>query len=425
MASVFTITEHVIDGQHIREFPRATGSAQEAVLKLAVKQYTPKDNLAPQPRDITIVAAHACGFPKELYEALWDDLYTQLKSKGLRIKSIWIADCAWQGYSGQLNEDELGNDPSWMDYARDILHMVNVFRAEITVPVVAVGHSFGATSLVNVSLMHPRLFSSIVLLDPVITHHTTSGGLADGPASYSLYRREQWPSRAAAAGSFRRSPFYTAWDARVLDSWITHGLRDVSTARTPSQTTEPTAVALRTTKDQELFTFLRPSWDAFSPDGTKLVDRSLVPDMDLTLPSEYLKWPLYRAEGGVTLTRLPAVRPPVLYIVGETSEMSSPELRKLRLETTGTGAGGSGGVRDGKVAEEVVAGRGHLVPMEEPAQCAQFAAKWIVACMPDIRQELNRFVEWKTRDMKAKTTMSEEWKKRIPRPERAPKPSKI
>lgn len=50
--------------QHIREYPRATSHSREAVLHLAVKQYTPLDNLDPQPGDLTIIAAHANGFPK-------------------------------------------------------------------------------------------------------------------------------------------------------------------------------------------------------------------------------------------------------------------------------------------------------------------------------------------------------------------------
>lgn len=37
---------------------------QEAVFRLAVKQYTPLDNLNPQPGDLTIIGAHANGFPK-------------------------------------------------------------------------------------------------------------------------------------------------------------------------------------------------------------------------------------------------------------------------------------------------------------------------------------------------------------------------
>ncbi|PHH53571.1 Abhydrolase domain-containing protein mpaH [Ceratocystis fimbriata CBS 114723] len=426
MSSVFSIAEHVIDGQHIREFARATSSAQESVLKLAVKQYTPKDNLSPQSGDITIVAAHACGFSKELYEALWEDLYVELKKAGVRIKSIWIADCIWQGYSGQLNEDELGNDPSWMDYARDILHMVNTFRAEISVPVVAIGHSFGATALVNVSLMHPRLFSSMVLFDPVISlHMSTPSGLLGGLAAQSLYRRENWPSRSAAAAGFRRSPFYSAWDPRVLDAWVIHGLRDAPEQQPSTGDTSQTAVTLRTPKNQEMFTYLRPSWEAFSADGSTLVDRTLVPDLDQSLPPKYLKWPMYRPESGLTLGRLPWVRPPLLYVLGGASNESAPEIRAERLASTGTGPGGSGGVKEGKVREEVLEGRGHLIPMEVPGICAKIAAQWIDQCMPAIRTELKRFDDWKALDRETKTMVGDEWTKRIPKLQRTPKPTKI
>ncbi|KAK2031217.1 hypothetical protein LX32DRAFT_691924, partial [Colletotrichum zoysiae] len=64
VSSVFHVKEHVLDGSHIREFPRALARSQEDVLKLAVKEYTPKDNPNPKPGDVTIIGAHANGFPK-------------------------------------------------------------------------------------------------------------------------------------------------------------------------------------------------------------------------------------------------------------------------------------------------------------------------------------------------------------------------
>lgn len=64
MASLFNIKEHVVEGQHIREYARATAHSQEEVLHLHVKQYTPKDNPNPKPGDITIIASHANGFVK-------------------------------------------------------------------------------------------------------------------------------------------------------------------------------------------------------------------------------------------------------------------------------------------------------------------------------------------------------------------------
>ncbi len=33
-----------------------------------------------------------------------------LGKRGVRVRGIWIADVAWQGQSGILNEDVLGND---------------------------------------------------------------------------------------------------------------------------------------------------------------------------------------------------------------------------------------------------------------------------------------------------------------------------
>lgn len=54
----------MIDGQHIREYPRATSHSQEEPIRIAIKQYIPKDNLNPQSGDVTIIGAHANGFPK-------------------------------------------------------------------------------------------------------------------------------------------------------------------------------------------------------------------------------------------------------------------------------------------------------------------------------------------------------------------------
>jgi hypothetical protein len=64
MSSPFRIVEHIVPTQHIREYPGATANDQEEPLHLAVKQYIPLDNPNPQPGDITILGAHANGFPK-------------------------------------------------------------------------------------------------------------------------------------------------------------------------------------------------------------------------------------------------------------------------------------------------------------------------------------------------------------------------
>jgi hypothetical protein len=147
--SSFNIVEHTIPCQHIREYARAAADSQEEVFHLAVKQYIPKDNPNPQPGDITIIGAHANGFPKELYEPLWDDIHARSKKHGFRIRSIWIADVAQQGRSSVLNEQFLGNDPAWNDHPRDLLHMINIKRDLMPRPLIGIGHSMGGNHLYN------------------------------------------------------------------------------------------------------------------------------------------------------------------------------------------------------------------------------------------------------------------------------------
>ncbi|KAK4093159.1 hypothetical protein Purlil1_2316 [Purpureocillium lilacinum] len=417
--SLFNITEHTIQASHIRDFPRATASSQDEALLLAVKQYVPKDNPKPQRGDLTVIGAHANGFPKELYEPLWDEFYLEAKRLGIRIRSIYIADAAWQGRSGILNEGKLGNDPGWNDYARDIVQLINHFRPPR--PLLAVGHSFGANALTNAALLHPRLFSAgLVLLDPVIGHFdSTPVTLRLGPAALSVNRRDVWPSRADAAASFRRSKFYQAWDPRVLDRWIEFGLRDVpASAASPAgkgdddgAAAKPPPVTLSTTKHQEVFTFLRPSWPAFNADGSKVIHQERCPDLDDNLNPSVSNWPLYRAEGGNTMVRLPNVRPAVLYVIGGQSVTITPDVVRERTAITGTGTGGSGGAAQGRVRQVTHPDHGHLIPMEAPAYCARHAAEWAKGELDRWWAEEKEYDEWTKKPLAERTTVSDEYRR--------------
>ena len=65
MASSIRIVEHIIPGQHIREYPNGTKDAQESILQLSIKQYIPLQVADPVPdNSITIIGVHGNGFPK-------------------------------------------------------------------------------------------------------------------------------------------------------------------------------------------------------------------------------------------------------------------------------------------------------------------------------------------------------------------------
>lgn len=60
----FAIEEHVVPACHIREYPGATAHSQEEVLHLHVKQYIPLEVLDDTLVQVSLVGAHAIGFPK-------------------------------------------------------------------------------------------------------------------------------------------------------------------------------------------------------------------------------------------------------------------------------------------------------------------------------------------------------------------------
>jgi pimeloyl-ACP methyl ester carboxylesterase len=289
--------------------------------------------------------------------------------------------------------------------------MVNTFRADMPLPIVGIGHSLGGNMLANLALIHPRLLSTIVFLDPVIQRHASS---PTGPnvAQASTFRRDLWPSRAEAEASFRKSKFYTSWDPRVLDRWCKYGIRETPTSLFPNESGSAT---LTTTKHQECMTFLRPSWEALSEDGSQILNSELVPDMD---PNSLVKFPFYRPEPPNTFARIGELRPSALYIFGELSDMSFPEARKHKIERTGTGTGGSGGVKLGRVREKVLKGIGHLVAMEASDQCAEAAAVWLGQELKRFEAEKKSYLEWTKKSMAEKTTLSEEWGRRIGGPMR-------
>ncbi|KAJ5322670.1 hypothetical protein N7452_010959 [Penicillium brevicompactum] len=419
----FQISEHVIDGQYIREYPRATAAA-DSPLKLCIKQYTPIDNPNPQPGDVTIVATHGTGFPKELYEPLWEELLARSKQDGVRIRGIWMADAANQGASGILNEDNLGNDPSWHDHSRDVVHMINHFRDQMPRPIIGVGHSLGAVQLLFASLFHPRLFTSLALIEPHMTDNPLAG---DGPlfVAMSTAKRDVWPSREAAAEKSRK--VLKAWDPRVFELWKKHGYRELPTAlhpQTPKDGSSP--VTLTTTKQQETIMYTRPNVNRHvhlgvphdqahtDPDSIKAStahDPLVAPDvLGPLLPDQKS----YRPEPILAYKLVPHIRPSVLYISASHSPLGKGGQHAEAAKQTGTGFGGSGGMDCGRVKLVTIPKAGHTLPQEKVVDTAQVLGPWIKQELQRWRQDEERiYGGWRDRPISEKSNFPDEWREVI------------
>ncbi|KAJ5266953.1 hypothetical protein N7478_009761 [Penicillium angulare] len=62
-------------------------------------------------------------------------------------------------------------------------------------------------------------------------------------------------------------------------------------------------------------------------------------------------------------------RPPVLYVLGQSSPLFSPADHTRALNRTGRGIGGSGGIKASQVEEKMVKGS-HQLPLERVVETA-------------------------------------------------------
>lgn len=228
----------------------------------------------------------------------------------------------------------------------------------------------------------------------------------------STFRRDIWPSREEAAASFKKSKFYQSWDDRVMERWLEYGLRDLPTVlypESPYNNPAETPVTLTTSKNQEVFTFVRPYFNNSHVAGKPVINRQTHPDMETPNPH-----PFYRPEAKSVFRSLPNLRPGALYIFGGRSEVSLPHLRQAKLETTGTGIGGSGGLEEGRIKHVLLDGVGHLIPMEAVNECAQAAADWLAPEIERWRSEEAEFKRaWDRKGRREKVMLSEEWKTQV------------
>jgi hypothetical protein len=203
-----------------------------------------------------------------------------------------------------------------------------------------------------------------------------------------------------------KNKFYQAWDPRVFERWIQYGLRDLPTrlypesASTPGPvpaavnsepTTTPTAakpkeVTLTTSKHHEVMTFIRgnfphrdgdrePSSSEYSLSNPTAINRRTHPDLS---PGPNPQAPFYRGESMMVFQQLPNLRPSVLYVFGSESFLTSDPINiQEKLELTGCGVGGSGGVKEGRVSQVMIQDAGHLIPMEKVENTASHAAAWL------------------------------------------------
>ncbi|QIW96551.1 hypothetical protein AMS68_002069 [Peltaster fructicola] len=407
----FIVETYTLPCQHIRGYYRSTATSQEEELLLEVKKYVPKGNPEPRAGDVTIIAAHCAGMFKELYEPLFNQLISlsESPSSKFRIRAIWIADLATHGASAALNEGKLGVDLSWDDHARDLLHMTNVFRQDMIRPIVGFGHSAGGTMITRLAAMHPRLFASLLLIEPAISKEY-SPAMNYAPTYFMSYRKDVWPSLEDAFKETSKIGAQRYWDAEVLHRWHDYGFRHLPTLQHPSKAD---GVTLATTKHHGARAYAR----AVHPEPGKPllsieVNHRTHPDVSNEDIAK-LKQPAYAPTAIAAFRDLPYLLPSALFVYGEIVSTAASRLdnRECMLPLVGSSMGGSGGMTANKVKEVVLDKSGHFVPFEKPQAVAEVCNEWLQQQLPIwCEEERLNAQEWDRRgDARDKATLDQEW----------------
>lgn len=261
--------------------------------------------------------------------------------------------------------------------------------------------------------MHPRLFTSLVLIEPAILPTNLPLKLY---AFLTLNRQDTWPSKSEALKSSTKS--YARWDSRVLKRWNEHGYRNLQTVVSPQidGETKPIdgPVTLTSSIYQVAMLCLRPNFMGHTTSA--LADSTEAPPHDpLMYPDiidpPHLSMPFYRSEVRVLFLMLEHIRPSVFYLFGGESQVTTPEDQAQILERTGAGIGGSGGVKHSQVKKTVLLECGHTVPMEDVAGSASLIGTWVGQSVQRWKKdELRVHQKWTNHSTREVLTAPAKWR---------------
>lgn len=387
-ASRWKITSHVIPASHARGYARGSVDAfSDSQIRLAVKQYTPLNNLTPSRGDVTLIMSGGIGVPKESFEPFFDALLTASgRIRGFRIRSIWTAD-PWSWYeSYTLNEDLVGDDPNWCDHTRDLYQLINHFQADMPPPIIGMGESWGVGHFLMMSTWHPRLLAGILALEPALgPGHPLKDGMPRTqwpappryfPAVMISKRNDRWATREDAIKHLSKSPFYATMDPRVREVVFKYDLRDVNHE-------SGSYVTLATPKRIEAqfwgrMTKPRKGLPEYPPHEQPNSASKIVPG-------------IYQLAGPIWQEATRHVTVPVMFLWGDKSHISEiPGFKQSCMRRYGSAEGAGGGMKTGQLSEATVKGAGHAITLCKPVESADATVEWLAKTTREWMEDYER-----------------------------------
>ena len=127
---------------------------------------------------------------------------------------------------------ELESFTSWDVLGEDLCELVG----ELQHPVISVGHSMGSTAILLAAIQHPELFTSLVLIEPVLLPRRYLLGMrffrrfrpeVIPLLKKTLTRVDRFSSRQEAFDHYRPKPVFRQISDAVLWDYVQHGIREI------------------------------------------------------------------------------------------------------------------------------------------------------------------------------------------------------
>ena len=153
---------------------------------------------------------HANGFPAGVYRPLLNTLSQHYDVYALHGRATWD-----------------NSDPShknWRIFADDLIEFAERFEQ----PIIAVGHSLGASTTVLAALLRPELFKALVLIEPAMVSMPTALILKYAPKkllqrikliSGTLNKKDSWPSQQDYLSYIQKFPPYRQFNQATFEAF--------------------------------------------------------------------------------------------------------------------------------------------------------------------------------------------------------------
>lgn len=163
-----------------------------------------------------IFLAHATGFCKEVY----NDLILELRKRGITSPITAI---------DMINHGDSSHDlpVDWKFCALDVYKVIEerIRPSDPNKTLIGIGHSMGGTVLSLVEIAHPKTFSCLVLLEPVLTLPPYGRSETTLLAEMTLKRKSTFNSKESIYSQFSSKPPFKSWTKGSLDHYINHGFK--------------------------------------------------------------------------------------------------------------------------------------------------------------------------------------------------------